>query len=242
MTRTIRGQRGMSLVEATIILMVLSVLTAVFAPSMGDYVNDAKNVKAKEDVEALGGGLERLIRDTGVPFPLIDPQAAIANRYKKVNRADILVTAGDIPSLIVANHANYTVDSNEGAPGDLNWDTADSSGTRVDRIDKHLVSNTSGAGYLLPTFPLIDGSGGPHFGVGWRGAYVSSLSSDPWGKRYAVNTIFMGGASDATAKGWNFDVAVFCAGPNGTVDSNFNQNGFSAGIDDVVYVIQGSTR
>src|SRR5687767_7383196 len=45
------AEKGMSLVEATIILMVLAILTAVIAPSAGDYVNDARQTKAKEDVE-----------------------------------------------------------------------------------------------------------------------------------------------------------------------------------------------
>lgn len=241
MTRTLRGQRGMSLVEATIILMVLSVLTAVFAPSMGDYVNDAKNVKAKEDVEGIGEGLQRMIRDTGVPFPLLDPTVTLVDRYKKANRADMLVTTGDVPVIDTAVHADFAIGAAEGPVAAQNWDKA-TSVAGVQLIDRHLVTNAAPA-YTLPTLPPPDGSGGPRFGIGWRGAYVSSVSGDPWGKRYAVNSIFFNGASDSTtAHGWNQDVAVLCVGANGTVDSTFNQTGFVGGADDVVYVIQGSTR
>ena len=38
------SERGMSLVEATIILMVLATLTAVISPSIADYNNDARQV------------------------------------------------------------------------------------------------------------------------------------------------------------------------------------------------------
>src|SRR4051812_3418876 len=57
------SERGMSLVEATIILMILAILTAVVAPSMSDSINDARDVKAKEDVEAIGTGIMRMLRD-----------------------------------------------------------------------------------------------------------------------------------------------------------------------------------
>jgi type II secretory pathway pseudopilin PulG len=68
--RTWKSERGMSLVEATIILMVLAILTSVLAPSIGDYVNDARQVKAKEDLEVLGLSVARLVRDMGMPFPV----------------------------------------------------------------------------------------------------------------------------------------------------------------------------
>src|SRR5215467_8378394 len=67
MKRTVNAETGMSLVEATIILMVLALLTAVIAPSAGDYIEEARNTKAKHDVEAIGTGLVRLLRDTGLP-------------------------------------------------------------------------------------------------------------------------------------------------------------------------------
>ena len=51
--RNYTSERGMSLIEATIILMVLAILTSVLAPSVGDYVNDARQTKVKEDIEAL---------------------------------------------------------------------------------------------------------------------------------------------------------------------------------------------
>src|SRR6266540_3712860 len=60
------AQHGMSLVEATIILMVLSVLTAVIAPTARAYVEDGRNVKAKADVETIGAAVQSVLRDTGL--------------------------------------------------------------------------------------------------------------------------------------------------------------------------------
>src|SRR5688572_6666038 len=59
------SERGMSLVEATIILMVLAILTSVIAPTAGDFVSEARNIKGKEDVESLAMSIMRLHRDYG---------------------------------------------------------------------------------------------------------------------------------------------------------------------------------
>ena len=61
----VEGQTGISLVEATIILLVLMLLTGVLAPSIFDYFRDAQMVKVKEDCEAIGVSVARLVRDVG---------------------------------------------------------------------------------------------------------------------------------------------------------------------------------
>jgi len=238
------GERGMSLVEVTIILMVLAFLTAVIAPAVGDYVNDSKQVKAKEDVEAIGTGLVRMLRDAGAPFPLRDPSAVLADRYKIANRVDLLVGPGVIPSIDTTAHPNFAPGSTEvTSSGSLNWNTATSVGG-VELLAEHLVSNLAAYGHPAQTAAALAGSGGPQFGFGWRGAYLSGLSADPWGNRYAVNSVFFQVGSDSTVndKVWTNDVAVLSAGANLTVDSTLGQSAFTAGLDDIVFVIQGSSR
>ena len=44
--------RGWSLIELTIILIVLSILSAILVPVIDRYVRNAKIVRAREDVEA----------------------------------------------------------------------------------------------------------------------------------------------------------------------------------------------
>ena len=59
------NERGLSLIEATIILITLMVLASVMAPTVMSYVDDARVVKVKEDCEAIGVSLARMIVDTG---------------------------------------------------------------------------------------------------------------------------------------------------------------------------------
>ena len=56
---------GLSLVEVTIMLLVLMLLTSVLAPAIWDFVHDAQWVKVKEDCEAIGVSISRLVRDVG---------------------------------------------------------------------------------------------------------------------------------------------------------------------------------
>jgi hypothetical protein len=63
---TTRGsERGISMVEATIILVVVLLLTAVLAPSLHDFVVDARAVRARADCEAISMSLMRLVLDVG---------------------------------------------------------------------------------------------------------------------------------------------------------------------------------
>src|SRR2546422_10432249 len=103
-----RSERGMSLVEGTIILAVISLLTAVMAPAINDYVVDAKQSKAKKDVEAIGMALSHMINDTGEPWVLRDGNGALATdppAHTAANRVDLMVTAGAPPAVSVAGAA-----------------------------------------------------------------------------------------------------------------------------------------
>ncbi|MCX6551586.1 MAG: hypothetical protein NTY02_11400, partial [Acidobacteria bacterium] len=83
------NERGLSLVEATIILLSLMVLTGVLAPGVRDYVNDARDVKVKEDCEAIGVSVARLLRDVG-PCVRMDGRLPCVIQ----NRADLLISEG----------------------------------------------------------------------------------------------------------------------------------------------------
>src|SRR3989344_1543470 len=84
---------GMSLVEASIILLVLATLSAVIAPSINDYVNDAKRIKVKEDLEALGVITARLMSDTG--YPCLRKNARLSPLCAEVNHVNILYGRGE---------------------------------------------------------------------------------------------------------------------------------------------------
>jgi type II secretory pathway pseudopilin PulG len=119
MTRTFASQRGLSLAEVTIMLSVLSVLGAVLAPSIGDYVDDARRVRAVSDVQTLAATFARFT---------FDVTADRANP-KNWTSADLLVGPGDPPL--------------DGDGSDPAW-SAGIDGARVGRLEDHLLTNTPG--------------------------------------------------------------------------------------------------
>jgi type II secretory pathway pseudopilin PulG len=237
--RTWKSERGMSLVEATIILMVLAILTSVLAPSIGDYVNDARQVKAKEDLEALGLSVARLVRDTGLPFPV--RTAGAAPSKASTNRVDLLVSEGQLPTItagtgVAASAAGYLIQNA------VEWN--DVVGAEIELASDHLITNANG--YTTVTFPA---PAGPVPGLGWRGGYLSNLTGpDPWGVRYACATVWLNPGSDVTVaanKGTNNDAFCLSAGQDGNVDTDIESSangGVVVAGDDAVYVIQGTTR
>jgi type II secretory pathway pseudopilin PulG len=198
MTRIRNRQHGLSLTEVTIMLSVLSVMTAVLSPSIGDYVEDARHVKASDDVQVIASTFSRFAFDVSRDEGLEGGWAS----------ADLLVGPGDTP---VA-----------GDGGDAAWtDVVD--GRRVSRLEDHLMVNT-------PGYPGR-GSGPRYAAAGWRGAYLSGLTPDPWGHRYAINVKAMGSGQA--------DTLVLSPGPNGRVETDFDADGNRPGGDDIIAVISG---
>lgn len=198
MERRLTNQRGLSLVEVTIMVSVFSVLTAVLSPSIGDYVEDARRVKAKQDVQVLASTFSRFSFDVMRDGSLEGGWASLG----------LLVGPGGAPAA--------------GEGGDPAW-TAAVDGRRVGLLEDHLIVNT-------PGYPTRDS--GPRFVAGgWRGAYLSGLTSDPWGYRYAIN---VGSFADGRA-----DTVVLSPGPNGVVETAFSADGVRPGGDDIVAVIAG---
>ena len=240
--------RGLSLVEVTIMLLVLMLLTGVLAPSIFDFVNDAKWVKVKEDCEAIGLSVARLTRDVGACVKFNGQE-----KCTKGNRVDLLYSDGpDVAASDMAGDAVPMFD-HSGLAMHLNWWKDD---YRGDRMEDQFVTNDPGYGTpaTLGTFSAV----GPQFNLGWRGAYLASpIGPDPWGHRYLVNTVFLavaidayaasqtGGTKPAAAYGWSNDTFCLSAGPNGFYETAFAGNG-NGGVnrraDDFIYVISGDTR
>lgn len=248
----------MSLVEATIILMVLAILTAVIAPSAGDFISEARSIKAAEDVTNIGGGIMRLLRDTGKKCLVVGGGACV-----QATRADLLLSGTGKTDVLLGTQPAAKANQGANSPGldgtaatpyawAVDGTTAnDPPEANRDTVDNQLVTN--GAGYTAVSFT---GGGGPRGGIGWRGAYVTgTVQLDPWGSRYQANTVFLGVVGDTstpaaqtegfTSAGWSHDAIVLSAGPNGVVETAFAPAanvGQSASGDDIIYVMKGSTR
>lgn len=252
------AERGMSLVEATIILMVLAVLTGVIAPSAADYLNDARNVKAAEDVTAIGTGIRRLLRDTGKRCLLLDGGSTCL----VANRVDLLLGSGAPAKAVEATTAYTLANAAAATAATFNWQGATGMGggtiVQTDTIEDQLVTNTT-TPYVSTN--LFTSGGGPRDGLGWRGAYLTGpTGADPWGYKYQANTMFLAVARPASltstiaegllSGGWASDVLVISGGTNGVIETSFGNEGAAAGKlnasnpggDDVIYLVQGATR
>ncbi|MCX6550319.1 MAG: hypothetical protein NTY02_04795 [Acidobacteria bacterium] len=243
--KLLKGQKGLSLVEVTIMLLVLMLLTGVLAPSIFDYFKDAQWVKVKEDCEAIGISVARLTRDVGPCLKLVSATGCTMD-----NRVEILYSDGNAVVPADVTGADFT--STNMPPANLNWDNYKDANVG-DSMERQFVTNapsypTPSINYPVPMFPV-----GPLFGLGWRGAYLAApIGPDPWGKPYMVNSGFLAVASDAVTAGngnknrwWENDVYCISPGPNSIYETNFGGNaafGVDRVGDDFIFVIQGSGR
>jgi hypothetical protein len=256
MKRRLTAAHGLSLVEVTIMLFVLMLLTGVLAPSIMDFVRDAQWVKVKEDCEAIGVSVARLARDVG-PCLKFNGTGACT----KANRVDILYSDGpDVTPADMAGDATANFYGGAATATDLNWHKDDSRG---DSMEHQFVDNGAGPDYPAPGDLNNSGTPGPSFGLGWRGAYLSPpIGPDPWGHRYLVNSVFLAVAVDAgsasaamstvqttnpppSKPGWSNDTFCISPGPNGQYETAFGGNathGVYRRGDDFIYIVSGDTR
>jgi type II secretory pathway pseudopilin PulG len=237
------GQKGLSLVEVAIMLLVLMLLTSVLAPSVFDFVHDAQWVKVKEDCEAIGIALSRLYRDVG---PCLRVNAL--SPCTLASRVDVLISSGATPELgpTAVNFVNANMAT-------ANWTTAAIG--NYDSMENQFILNTPA--YSTPYQNYFSSSGGhpvgPLFGLGWRGAYLSPpIGPDPWGSAYFVNAGFFATATDITGPSegssawwWERDVICVTPGPDKRLDTPFGGTagrGTNRSGDDFVSVVAGSGR
>jgi type II secretory pathway pseudopilin PulG len=243
-----KGVKGFTLVEVTIILLVLVILSGILLPTIERFIDLARYVKAKEDIGMFaaiielwkvdnctnwfkwygeGGG-----HDCGTTESLSGGLCAqqLASPGSD-NRLDLLVSDGDpryIPSLDTGIHY---------------WNTAvygSRNTVTVDTMENQLViGRPYGGGF----YPRPDSSS--PVSCGFRGAYISTpIGADPWGTRYMVNVAFLGfpgsrtlGATASTFR--NMDVFVLSAGPDRTVSTPFTVDGAVARGDDMIALVSG---
>ena len=245
-----KKQGGFTLVEVTIILLVLVILSSIMLPQLGNYNRLARYVKVREDVGALCASIDKMLKEMWMSAFYGDP----ANRKDPIG---LLVGPGRKPDVGTAGNGNKAMDvfdwrlsapNISGSGGAL---TVTTDGTLTvpmgvpvvygtDLLANHLQQNNPGGvnpgGY--PTFDrMMDGIDGTFFG--WKGPYFDELTADPWGNRYAVNSFGLhspGSGNHSTA------VVCYSAGPDGRIDTAINQpvndrdmdgfNGWKFGGDD----------
>lgn len=238
------SERGVSLVEASIVLSVFAILTAMLAPAIGGYVSDAQHAAAKKDIEVIGTAVTRMLSDVGEAWVLRDGNGGAATTppsHAAGNRVDLLVGSGTVPTVAVAR-----------ATAGADWDDVVDNAA-VQRLEYYLVQNTpsnlAANAYRTASSMSVATEFDPDSGAlynaehAWRGAYLPGpIGPDPWGTRYAVNVEFLARALGAGPSGNVNDVFVLSAGPDRVVDTRFDVDGATPGSSDLLFVLSGGTR
>jgi len=138
MFRLSASAKGFSAVEATIILSTMSVLAAATAPALGDYVQEARQARANEEVRVIASTLSHFSDDL----------LSYANHPGGLKTLNVVVGPGEVPVV--------------GSGVDAVWGTP-SNGAGVGLINDHLMVNS--VGYPMPGSDLptgINGWQGPY--------------------------------------------------------------------------------
>jgi type II secretory pathway pseudopilin PulG len=251
-----------TLVEATVVLAVVSVLAAALAPGINGYIEQARLARAHQDVRTIADAIQAFIADNAEHQFLIDGSNGTTTqpptRFDN-NRVNLLVSDGDIPS------RNATLV----AGGETFW-TGALDGAEVDTFSNHLIENspveTAGNRYRTATDITVSGGGnnidfarassaGFNAPYSWRGPYLRGpVGPDPWGNRYAANVVFLDPAPTTApslpiTSGFSaaldyprLDVFVLSAGPDEEIDTPSGQDGAVPGDDDIIAIVSSHAK
>jgi hypothetical protein len=167
---TARAQRGLTLIEVTLMLTVTTALVAALLPTMTATVRHGEFAKAMADMTAISNQVMQAFAVDMVQIPTINGSPA-------GTLVEILVSDGDIPSEVSGT-------------GSVEWQRpVDNAGGLVDFIERHIVTNNP-RGNPANAYSTVDASP-------WRGAYMTApIDPDPWGNRYAINSEWAVGGNE----------------------------------------------
>ena len=241
-------QRGFTLVEVTIILLVLVILATIMLPQLGNFNRLARFVKVHEDLAAICATMKKFLDEVMVAGPFNQPGGGTTAPTEPIG---LLVGPGLPPVSVVGSGANCSVgdwDNALSANGtatnitctpDIVFGSAAATDFTTDDLRNHLQIND----------PFMDNSATASFRYknqiettsltffGWRGPYFDQVSDDPWGGRYMINTF---GLHRATGGIFSDPVICFSAGPDQAADTLFSMGGQSnylIGGDDIAVVL-----
>ena len=244
------GEQGFTLIEVTIILLVLVILSTIILPQLGKFNRLARFVKVTEDLVVLCSGMKKMLDEVMENSFWVDP----VNKNVPVG---LLFTDGDIPKLnpgVLAmddTAANWQIPNVNDpiGPQPITDYLAQIAGNLVaDHFMNHFLMNDpigilGGQRYI----DVIDVTT-EWWAFGWHGPYFHKLMPDPWGNRYVSNVFALHSISGNI---YTSAVVVLSAGPNEVIDTKFDMfyksifksggfgPGFEVGLDDQVCVLSG---
>ena len=169
-TTSLLDERGLTLLELTLILAVSIAMFGALMPSLSSTLSHAQAVRAQTDETNIALALNNALTDTGNARFTFDGSNAAGSIV------NLLVSDGDTPRELAG-------------VGSANWQTAVNNATGLaDFLERHLVTNNP-RGNAANDYPV---AGANH----WKGAYLNApIDPDPWGNRYMVNSASLGTAN-----------------------------------------------
>lgn len=199
--RTLGFRRnGFSLVEAVVVMGVISLLAAIIVPMVAGAISKGKIARALEDCRAIANAIEKFYQDVN-QWPSMGSDGSYDTAYV-LESGQTLQTASP--------YGFITADVYTTA-----WATANSGGTtHLDLLDNHLNTNTP-FGLNTNIYP----TSGEHK---WRGPYMQKSPLDPWGHPYLVSICAPLGIRVADVfNDLSFSRWVVSAGPDGVMSTRF---------------------
>lgn len=158
------SERGVSIIEATIVLTVIAILTGAISPTVSRTLARARLARAATDVAAIKSAMNSFITEHTLFVPFTSTGASGGDII------EMLVGDGDIPFTAIGATSWDDVVACCGAEPDVAF------------MEGHLVTNSSLGG--IGSYSTAAG--------GWKGTYINApIDPDPWGNRYAVNVQYL---------------------------------------------------
>ena len=204
------GERGVTLIEITIMMLASSILIFAAMPTMTAVVRNAKNAAALTFENNVLTAVLALQDDMQIKFFTYDGSS---NNGRVVY---LMVTDGDTPREV----------SDAGTMSEWQQAVDNSTTTRYDFLERHFVTNNPPGG----SYNVLGNPEAP--ARGWRGPYLNPpLNEDPWGNRYAINSQWFPPSEDN-------DVVILSAGQNEIIETVYAGNPVTAGGDDIIVQLE----
>ena len=206
-------QGGFTLIEIIVVLTVIGALLAAMAPMAFEYLNDARQAQAQNDVNQIATAIGRFMQSTGLP------------PYKNNTTTD-KIPAWVSPDFtcLVGSQGNAFTAAEDSTAGDSWSGCFIATSTADDTIENHLITNTPG-GTSTKAYKTTGRNK-------WEGPYLPSVAPDPWGNAYLVNIGQTDPADSPPQAAW-----AISAGANGLLETAFAQNAatsITASGDDII--------
>lgn len=248
--RTAPDERGFTLIEVTIILLVLVILSTIMLPQLGNFNRLARFVKVTEDLVVLCSGMKKMLDEVMDNAFWADPEG-------KTLPIGLLFTDGRVPLLnpavlamdpVAANWLNPNVHDIFAPEPITDLVLQVPLGFESDHFMNHFLMNDPLSGATDERYDDVTDVTLEWFAFGWHGPYFNKLMPDPWGNRYASNVFAL---HSNTGNIYTSAVIVLSAGPNATIDTKMDMYyksitkggnpgpGYELGVDDQACVLSG---